>query len=78
MSGRLRPSFEEYWRASEAWQGRGLTLASGRALANAGVLTIQDLHSVPTLELLTIPRIGAKSLVTLSELKGEKRPPSSA
>ena len=67
-------SFEEYWRASKAWQSRGLTLASARALANAGILTDEDLRSANNLELAMIPRIGAKSLALLYELKGEKVP----
>jgi hypothetical protein len=67
-------SFEEYWRASKAWQRRGLTLASARALANAGILTDEDLRSANSLELAMIPRIGAKSLSILYELKGEKVP----
>jgi hypothetical protein len=75
LSGRPKPSsFEEYWRASKAWQSRGLTLASARALANAGVLTVEDLQSANSLELAMIPRIGAKSLALLYELKGEKVP----
>ena len=75
MSGRSKPSsFEEYWRASRAWQSRGLTLASARALTNAGFLTVEDLQSVTSLELAMIPRIGAKSLALLYELKGEKVP----
>ena len=72
---RCKPSsFEEYWRASKAWQSRGLTLASARALANAGILTDEDLRSANSLELAMIPRIGAKSLALLYELKGEKVP----
>ena len=67
-------SFEDYWRASKAWQGRGLTLGSARALTNAGILTAEDLQSANILELAMIPRIGAKSLALLYELKGEKVP----
>ena len=75
MSGRSKPSsFEKYWRASKAWQSLGLPLASARALANAGVLTVEDLQSANSLELAMIPRIGAKSLALLYELKGEKVP----
>jgi hypothetical protein len=75
LSGRSKPSsFEEYWRASKGWQSRGLTLASARALTNAGVLTVEDLQSANCLELAMIPRIGAKSLAILYELKGEKVP----
>ena len=72
---RRKPSsFEEYWLASKAWQRRGLTLASARALTNAGFLTVEDLHSAHKLELAMIPRIGAKSLAILYELKGENVP----
>ncbi len=67
-------SFEEYWLASKAWQRRGLTLASARALTNAGFLTVEDLQRAHTTELAMIPRIGAKSLAFLCELKGEKLP----
>ena len=73
MASRFKPtSFEEYWRASKAWQSHGLTLASARALTNAGFLKVEDLQSASSLELAMIPRIGAKSLALLSELKGEK------
>ena len=51
-----------------------MTLASARALTNAGFLTVEDLQSVTSLELAMIPRIGAKSLSLLHELKGEKVP----
>ena len=75
LSGRSKPSsFEEYWLASKAWQSRGLPLASARALTNAGFLNIKDLQSANSLELAMIPRIGAKSLALLYELKGEKVP----
>ena len=67
-------SFEEYWRASRAWQRRGFTLASARALTNAGFLTVEELQSAHTLELAMISRIGAKSLALLCELKGAKLP----
>ena len=43
-------------------------------MANAGVLTVEDLKSENSLELAMIPRIGAKSLALLYELKGEKVP----
>ena len=67
---RRKPSsFEEYWLASKAWQRKGLTLGAGRALANAGFLTVEDLQNVRTLELAMIPRIGAKSLAILDELR---------
>ena len=65
-------SFEEYWLASKAWQRRGLTLASARALTNAGFLTAEDLQKADTTELAMIPRIGAKSLAFLCELKGRE------
>jgi hypothetical protein len=74
VSRRKPTSFEEYWLASKAWQRSGLTLASARALASAGILTVEDLQSAHTLELAMIPRIGAKSLAILYELKGEKVP----
>jgi hypothetical protein len=51
-----------------------LTLGSARALTNAGILTVEDLQSANSLELAMIPRIGAKSLALLYELKGEKVP----
>jgi hypothetical protein len=67
---RRKPSsFEEYWLASKAWQRKGLTLGAGRALANAGFLTVEDLQSAHTFELAMIPRIGAKSLAILYELR---------
>jgi Helix-hairpin-helix domain len=67
---RRKPSsFEEYWVASKAWQQKGLTLGAGRALANAGFLTVEDLQSANTRELATIPRIGTKSLAILYELR---------
>jgi hypothetical protein len=43
-------------------------------LASAGFLTVEDLQSAHTLELAIIPRIGAKSLAILYELKGVKVP----
>ena len=66
---RKPPSFEEYCRAAKAWQQKGLTLSAGRALANAGFLTVEDLQSAHTLELARIPRIGAKSLAILYSLR---------
>jgi helix-hairpin-helix protein len=62
-------SFEEYWRASRAWQRKGLSLGAARALANAGFLTVDDLQSASIRELAMIPRIGAKSLSILYELR---------
>ena len=58
-------SFEEYWLASKAWERKGLTLASARALVNAGYLTVEDLGVASDLELAMIPRIGRKTLKTL-------------
>ena len=71
MTGvRRKPSsFEEYWQASKAWQRKGLTLGAARALANAGFLTVEDLQSASIRELAMIPRIGAKSLAILYELR---------
>ena len=66
---RRSSSFEEYWLASKAWQRKGLTLGAGRALANAGFLTVEDLQSARIFELAMIPRIGAKSLAILYELR---------
>ena len=67
---RRKPSsFEEYWLASKSWQQKGLTLGAGRALANAGFLTVEDLQSAPIRELAMIPRLGAKSLAILYELR---------
>jgi hypothetical protein len=70
ISGRRKPSsFEEYWRASIAWQRKGPTLSAGRALANAGFLSVQDLQNAQTYELAMVPRIGAKSLALLASLR---------
>ena len=53
---RRKPSsFEEYWLMSKAWEKRGMGLAAGRALANAGILTIGDLQTAQDLELASIP-----------------------
>lgn len=54
-------SFEEYWLASKAWERKGLTLGAARALANAGFLSVEDLHSAHDLELANIPRVGARA-----------------
>ena len=43
-------------------------------MTNAGFLTLEDLQSVTSLELAMIPRIGAKSLSLLHDLKGDKVP----
>jgi hypothetical protein len=65
-------SFEEYWRASKAWEQRGLSLGTGRALVNAGFLTIDDLRSVPYADLAAIPRVGTKSLAVLTDLMRQR------
>lgn len=65
-------SFEEYWRASKAWEQKGLCLGTARALVNAGVLTIDDLRSVPYSDLAAIPRVGAKSLAILTDLMWQR------
>ena len=72
---RRKPSsFEEYWLASKAWQRKGLPLGTARALANAGFLKVEDLHSAHDLELATVPRVGPKSLVILYGLMGREMP----
>ena len=72
---RRKPSsFEEYWLASKAWQRKGLPLGTARALANAGFLKVEDLHSAHYLELATIPRVGPKSLAILYGLMGRAMP----
>ena len=67
-------SFEEYWLASKAFERKGLTLGAARALANAGFLSVDDLHSAHDSELATIPRVGRKSLAILYELMGSAMP----
>ena len=67
-------TFEEYWLASKAWERKGLPLGTGRALVNAGFLTVDDLHTAHDFELATIPRVGAKSLAKLCELMGRTMP----
>jgi hypothetical protein len=52
--GRKASSFEEYWLASKAWQSKGLPLGTGRALANAGFLKVEDLNSAQPSELAAI------------------------
>ena len=47
-------SFEEYWLASKAWERKGLTLGTARALVNAGFVTVDDLHTARHFELATI------------------------
>ena len=71
---RKATSFEEYWLASKAWQRKGLTLGTARALVNAGFLAIEDLHTAHELELATIPRVGPKSLAILYGIMGRKYP----
>ena len=68
--GRKPSSFEEYWLASKAWERKGLPLGTARALAIAGFLSVEDLHSAHDLELATIPRVGRKSLAILYGLDG--------
>jgi hypothetical protein len=67
-------SFEDYWRASKAWERAGLPLGTARALANAGFLTLADLHRAHDFELASVPRVGAKSLAILYALIGRKAP----
>ena len=67
-------SFDEYWLASKAWERKGLTLGTARALVNAGFLTIDDLQTAHDLELSTIPRVGPKSLGILYKLMGREIP----
>ena len=65
-------SFEEYWFASKAWERKGLPLGTARALANAGFLNVDDLHSADDLALASIPRVGPKSLAILYGLRGHR------
>jgi hypothetical protein len=55
---------------SKAWERRGISLGTARALVNAGFLTVDDLHTADDLELATVPRVGPKSLALLYELMG--------
>ena len=71
MGGRPS-SFEEYWLASKAWERKGLPLGTARALANAGLLTVDDLRSADDLALASIPRVGRKSLAILYGLMGHQ------
>lgn len=66
-------SFEEYWLASKAWERKGLPLGAARALANAGFLNVDDLHSANVWELANIPRVGRKSLAILSGFMRQAR-----
>ena len=67
---RKASSFEEYWLTSKAWERRGLSLGTARALVNAGFFTLDDLHTAH--DLATIPRVGPKSLAILYGLMGRK------
>jgi hypothetical protein len=67
-------SFEEYWLASKAWERRGLTLGTGRALVNAGFANVEDLQTAEDLELASIPRVGPKSLAIIYRLMERKMP----
>ena len=68
---RRKPSsFEEYWLASKEWERKGLPLGAARALANAGFLKMDDLHSANAVELASIPRVGRKSLTILYGFMG--------
>ena len=72
---RCKPlSFEDYWLASKAWERRGLSLGTARALVNAGFLTLEDLHKAHDVELASIPRVGAKSLKILYALTHREMP----
>jgi hypothetical protein len=71
---RKASSFEEYWLASKAWERKGLTLGTARALVNAGFRTVDDLYTAHDLELATIPRVGRKSLEILYGLMGREMP----
>ncbi len=53
----LRRSKSIGW-ASKAWERQGLPLGTGRALANAGFLKVDDLNSADASELAAIPRVG--------------------
>jgi hypothetical protein len=52
----LRHSKSTGWRP-RGWERKGLSLDTVRALANAGFLTVDDLHSAHDLELEAIPRV---------------------
>ena len=67
-------SFEEYWLASKAWERKGLTLGTGRALVNAGFVTVEDLKTAQDLELASIPRVGPKRLAILYRLMEREMP----
>lgn len=66
--GRKSLSFEEYWRAAEAWEHKGLPTGAARSLANAGFVTVEDLRSVHPSKLAALPRVGRKSLAILHAL----------
>jgi DNA-directed RNA polymerase alpha subunit len=61
---------------SKAWERRGLTLRSSRALVNNGIVTLDDLYQAHDLELATIPGVGQKSLAVLYALMGREVPRS--
>ena len=73
VTRRKASSFEDYWLASKAWERKGLPLGAARALANAGFLKVDDLHSADALELANIPRVGRKSLAILYGFMGRAR-----
>lgn len=72
MTRRKVCSFEEYLRASKAWEREGLTLGTARALVNAGFLSVEDLKTVPFWELAALPRVGKKSLAILLNLMAQQ------
>ena len=74
MVRRKVSSFEEYWLASKAWERKGLTLGTGRALVNAGFVTVEDLQAAQELELASIPRVGPKSLAIIYRLMERRMP----
>ena len=74
MVRRKVSSFEEYWLASKAWERKGLTLGTGRALVNAGFANVEDLQTAEDLELASIPRVGPKSLAIIYRLMDRKMP----
>ena len=57
---------------SKAWERRGISLGTARALVNAGFLAVDDLYTADDFELATIPRVGPKSLALLYGLMGRK------
>jgi hypothetical protein len=67
-------SFRQEIRATEDWRDRGVSLRCARALANFGILTIEDLRAASDHELSTIPNIARKSLVEIYQFIGRKMP----